>query len=491
MSPSTAILSLLAASVAWSGVVWLGARALHRILKLPRDRTGYWLGALIISIGPLPLGGALAGLLALLGALGPDIAQNSPEVKNIIHLAFKPSMALNAGTSSEAFDLGPIVLIALGVLSLARLIRVRRDLRRIRRLVAEATPMTGVQATRLLPPAACSAGTSLRMADHPSTAFAWAGQVPTIILPRGLLESLDEDQLRLITAHEWAHLQRRDPQIMGALIQFQAIFCFNPFIRPLIQVLELAAELACDRRVLGDEPAPVRRRYAQTYLAALKFQSARVLCETAGPALPRLPAAFSPHHLRSEKMRVQAMLKPPALRRKRPLRTAAGAVLVLILTLGSGLYQAQVLAQAITGPHLPAPLTTQDAKISSTFGMQLDALNGRQKFHRGIDLPAERGTSIKAPANGTVIGAASSNAYGRYVELRHENGLVTVYAHLDSILVKQGDVVAAGTVFAKVGSTGRATHPHLHLEVRRDGEAINPESVFDFSGFERPKEHKH
>ena len=96
-------------------------------------------------------------------------------------------------------------------------------------------------------------------------------------------------------------------------------------------------------------------------------------------------------------------------------------------------------------------------------------------MHAGIDLGASTGTPIYASDNGIVTEAQfKNNGYGNFISIDHGNGFVTYYAHCSEILVSPGDVVAKGDLIARVGSTGRSTGPHLHFEVRADGEAQDP-----------------
>ncbi len=94
--------------------------------------------------------------------------------------------------------------------------------------------------------------------------------------------------------------------------------------------------------------------------------------------------------------------------------------------------------------------------------------------HDGIDLAAPEGTAVVAAAAGTVIYAGEQAAYGRILILRHEGGLVTLYAHNSRLLVKEGEKVARGEPIARVGETGRTTGPHLHFEVRDGTRPKNP-----------------
>ena len=96
-------------------------------------------------------------------------------------------------------------------------------------------------------------------------------------------------------------------------------------------------------------------------------------------------------------------------------------------------------------------------------------------FHPGIDLTARTGTPVGAAAPGRVIFAAfDAGGYGTLVEVAHGSGVVSMYAHLSSVSVRVGQRVATGTRIGRVGTTGEATGPHLHFEVRVRGAAVDP-----------------
>jgi murein DD-endopeptidase MepM/ murein hydrolase activator NlpD len=96
------------------------------------------------------------------------------------------------------------------------------------------------------------------------------------------------------------------------------------------------------------------------------------------------------------------------------------------------------------------------------------------RSHRGVDLAANRGTPIVAPATGIVKSVGWRLGYGLTVEMEHSGNVVTLFAHCDKALVKPGDRVNAGTVIARVGSSGLATGPHVHFEVHRSGRSVDP-----------------
>lgn len=112
--------------------------------------------------------------------------------------------------------------------------------------------------------------------------------------------------------------------------------------------------------------------------------------------------------------------------------------------------------------------------ISSEFGYRLHPIYKYRKFHSGLDMAAPYGSDIKAAYNGQVIKSAYDSSMGYYVMIDHGSNLYTVYMHCSKLLVKAGDLVYAGDVIAKVGSTGTSTGNHLHFSVRRNGEYVNP-----------------
>ncbi|NBC14870.1 MAG: peptidoglycan DD-metalloendopeptidase family protein [Gammaproteobacteria bacterium] len=119
--------------------------------------------------------------------------------------------------------------------------------------------------------------------------------------------------------------------------------------------------------------------------------------------------------------------------------------------------------------------------VTSKFGYRRHPITGRRSMHKGIDIAAKHGTDIVAMADGIVIFSGRKGGYGKIVEVRHANGLETRYAHNHRNLVTEGDMVRKGQVIAKLGSTGRSTGPHIHFEVRRNGEAVNPMQYLDLS----------
>ncbi|MBQ9271709.1 MAG: M23 family metallopeptidase [Alphaproteobacteria bacterium] len=122
------------------------------------------------------------------------------------------------------------------------------------------------------------------------------------------------------------------------------------------------------------------------------------------------------------------------------------------------------------------PLAARSARISSLFGYRRHPIYKTQKFHNGVDYAAPRGTAIFASGNGIVEMAQYVNGYGNYIKIRHNNEYETAYGHMQGYAkgIRKGVRVRKGQIIGYVGSTGQSTGPHLHFEILRKGQRINP-----------------
>lgn len=112
--------------------------------------------------------------------------------------------------------------------------------------------------------------------------------------------------------------------------------------------------------------------------------------------------------------------------------------------------------------------------VTSPFGSRISPITGKMQFHAGMDIAAQIGTPVFAPADGVVIKAGSEASYGDMVELSHGYGLKTLFGHNSRLNVKPGQHVKRGDIIAYVGDTGSSTGPHLHYEVRVNDLPVNP-----------------
>ncbi|MGM9522038.1 MAG: M23 family metallopeptidase [Oscillospiraceae bacterium] len=113
--------------------------------------------------------------------------------------------------------------------------------------------------------------------------------------------------------------------------------------------------------------------------------------------------------------------------------------------------------------------------VTSSFGYREHPSDGQVRFHYGIDIGAEKGSSVNTFAPGTVASVGDSTSYGLYVIVEHEEGLRTLYAHLDSVSVREGQQLSEGESVGLAGETGNATDVCLHFEIIMDGTYVNPE----------------
>ncbi|TMP35570.1 M23 family metallopeptidase [Pseudoalteromonas rubra] len=120
------------------------------------------------------------------------------------------------------------------------------------------------------------------------------------------------------------------------------------------------------------------------------------------------------------------------------------------------------------------PVAHDKYYISSAFGFRKDPITGRRAYHKGVDMAGWHKTQIIAPADGVISRAGKNGGYGKFIEIKHANGIVTRYGHLHTIKVKKGQTVKQSDVIALMGSTGRSTSTHLHYEVLQDKKHINP-----------------
>ena len=129
------------------------------------------------------------------------------------------------------------------------------------------------------------------------------------------------------------------------------------------------------------------------------------------------------------------------------------------------------------GPALKAPpsLWPVEGRLVDGFARRTDPFSGEGAFHKGVDITAPYGTTVRATADGVVVQAEMvSGGYGRLIIIDHGGGFQTYYAHLSRISVRAGQEVRRGEPIGAVGASGRTTAPHLHYEVRVGGSPMNP-----------------
>lgn len=148
-----------------------------------------------------------------------------------------------------------------------------------------------------------------------------------------------------------------------------------------------------------------------------------------------------------------------------------GAMPVVMNTAKPIVQQATTMSSTAATVQFLVPVT---AALGSPFGERKDPFTNLLKVHKGIDLKANNGDSIKAAMAGDVLVATYEKTFGNYIKLKHSGGFHTLYAHCSKLLVKSGQKVKQGDVIAYVGNTGASLGPHLHFEIWKDGVPVNP-----------------
>jgi murein DD-endopeptidase MepM/ murein hydrolase activator NlpD len=139
-----------------------------------------------------------------------------------------------------------------------------------------------------------------------------------------------------------------------------------------------------------------------------------------------------------------------------------------------GILESQLFDAKVKKKLMPTIPPVDAAYSASSYGWRIDPFNGMLAMHEGVDFPVDIGTPVFAAAGGVVIYSGPHPQYGFLVEIDHGNDFTTRYAHCSRVMVREGEVVQRGSKIAESGSTGRATGPHLHFEVRYRSVAQNP-----------------
>ncbi len=139
-----------------------------------------------------------------------------------------------------------------------------------------------------------------------------------------------------------------------------------------------------------------------------------------------------------------------------------------------GILESQLFDAKVKKKLMPTIPPVDAGWSASSYGWRIDPFNGMLAMHEGVDFPVDIGTPVFAAAGGVVIYSGPHPQYGFLVEIDHGNDFTTRYAHCSRVLVREGEVVQRGSKIAESGSTGRATGPHLHFEVRYRSVAQNP-----------------
>ena len=313
--------------------------------------------------------------------------------------------------------------------------------------------------------------------------FAWTPfgrpQQSRILLPLSYRGVVSSAQIQDILMHERAHIARRDDECGLMLRVLLCLTWISPFAHGLFARWGQSTEIRCDMAVTANRDPKMRKAYADTLLQSLHIVAGRVR---------QYPAAsFSTQRIRNEKMRIKHIMDGtrPAFKRRRD-KAWLGATAVSLALMGAF----TISNTAHAGPAEKNKAVNQvispmvSGRLSSKYGPVKDPFKpGKTRNHNGIDIAAPIGTPIYAPADGIIRTAANvyngKPAYGHVVIIETNGGVLTMFSHLDGYSVVEGQSVTKGTQIATVGNSGRATGPHVHIETRKNGQRVDPQSIWD------------
>jgi len=264
------------------------------------------------------------------------------------------------------------------------------------------------------------------------------------------------DQQEVVLKHELAHSRQLHSADLIFLELTQALLWFNPLIQLYKRSVHETHEYLADRDVL--QSGTNLRDYVDTIVEEIMHNHSYRLAS----------------HLKSSTLKKRVIMAT-----KQSSKRASWKYLLIIPALVFGLLSFSFTSnsdvdQDKVKKNIPTtwPINKSDVKkLSQNFG------GADAETHPGIDFAAKTGTPVMATASGIVKAAKEKGDYGNLVYIIHDDSFSTLYAHLDKIKVKEGDKVKQGQVIGTVGNTGKSTAPHLHYEVRLDGEPINPKKL--------------
>ncbi len=296
---------------------------------------------------------------------------------------------------------------------------------------------------------------------------------PKILIPSYMERKLDYEQYRHIFLHELTHYKRKDIYIFALIGIIQIIHWFNPVIWFGFVKMRQDCEVACDSLTLSYLDKNEYKNYGHTIIHMLQnFKSSFQPVVAIG--------------VLGNRREIKRRIKMISNYKKNPYKISIIALIIFIvlgftfLTSADKVEENEIdaLSGQETGIEMQWPVPDY-FKITSPYGWRVHPIIEEERFHSGIDIPAPKGTDIIATAEGKVIYAGWLSGYGKTVIISHGQDVTTLYGQCSEYFVEEDEKVKAGEKIAEVGSTGMATGPHLHFEVRENEEPVDPIEYFN------------
>lgn len=297
---------------------------------------------------------------------------------------------------------------------------------------------------------------------------------PVLYIPDG---DLSDKETEYIFKHELTHFKRKDLWYKHFSSFVCTVHWFNPIVYLILREIDECCEISCDCETVKNYTDTQKSEYMRLILRLLQNS----LTNTNSFSLTMTGAR------RTIERRFKMIKK---YSKKNKIITVISVFCAVILC-GAAAYASGTLSNGLlmrklgTDENATVNLETVLSKIGFTNNGfllpngDITAPFGKLpngKIHTGIDYSGKKGDPVYAGADGTVSETKYSSSLGYYIIISHENEYTSLYAHLSEINVSEGDTVLRGQIIGKVGASGMATGPHLHFEIRKNGEAVNPVS---------------
>lgn len=330
----------------------------------------------------------------------------------------------------------------------------------------------------------------VKVAEESTTPKIYGIINPCIIVDESTLIKADETMIYHLFLHEINHLKHYDLIINTLSMLVKCIYWFNPLVHIAMTRMRDDCEVACDTSVLKQLPRKDHRQYGYTLLHAIQLNKASTCLALSLGSKKQIARRLT-------------MIRDYKKSKLKTVLASTGLACLLAVTCFStpisyaSDYINEPLSQVIPFDkqvvHISMDTDDQiidskettfirpleSGRVTAPFGNRKHPILDEEFFHKGIDIAAVTGTEILASADGQVIYSDWAGSYGKLIIIEHADGYQTKYAHMSHYKVNEGDEVKQGQVIATVGTTGNVTGPHLHFEVLKDEENIDPQEVFE------------
>ncbi len=494
------IISILFQNMIMSSILFLIVYGITKIFRkiTPAWQMGLWTMVIIRMVLPpdihlaysavdlitrwLPLSQSNMIISPIIPGFLPDLSTWSNPMQN----------SLNPVGLTSFIELGLCTIWGLGALIFFGLYL--RKWMGIRRIVQSSNPLKHTQIDKIIDEwrSRFNIKRTVRVvtSDTSISPFTQGLLSPIIYIPQTMLGMQDRQILESIIAHEMAHIQQFDDLWVKLQIVGQILFFFHPVVWLVNGRIHLVRECLCDSMVLSKKKISAEI-YGSDLLTVLKRNMGNdTLRLVPGFGNARQKWRFRIHYLKGEH----------SMKKYEKWLTIIGliALALFIMPMSMGTAGNRENANAAPSPWLdniipessifrasqPVTMTFQrplaGGIVTARYGKFRHPFKKVVEHHNGIDVKAPKGTPVVAAADGTVIFAGHGKDRGHYIVIQHAESYTTNYSHLNEVLVSEDQIVRAGDLIGRVGTTGLSTGDHLHFELRKDDNPVNPEDLIDF-----------